>query len=409
MKLTSKLMALVLGASLTLGCAFGMTACGDDNNEAEIQDSQIEAVYKAYAASAGEDALSYDEWYEELLASAKGPKGDTGAQGPQGPQGPQGEKGEKGDKGDDGEDGAIGPQGPQGQQGIQGPQGEQGETGEKGDKGNGWLVGEAEPTEEDGTDGDLWLNYKTWDVYYKAGGKWTLLGNIKGADAVAEESYFAEYTLEPNATETLPVSELAEGDYLITAVTDTTPAANVLKIAKTYNGNTTADFYSPVSETFKYVLSLRDTTPFDEATHSFTIQNVSSETVSVKLKLENYVAPVIELGQEYEVHIEGPLGTAKTVMRKFQLGFTWDTTAQYKITVSNIVSTGMQLWFTSSSANNAMFTGSPLTRRDRVGTDNSTWTRTFTYATEITDISIWSTQITSDIVSFKIEKVEAAE
>ena len=187
---------------------------------------------------------------------------------------------------------------------------------------------------------------------------------------------------------------------MITAVTDTPVAQNVLKIASTYGKKYTADMYSPISNTFSYVLSVRDDTPFTTDT-TISIQNASSEAVSVKLKLEKYVAPIIELGQEYEIHIAPNATTFE--WRTYQLGFTWDTTAQYKITVGNIVTTGMQLRITSD---NKTITNA-LTQRDKNGSDKSTWIRTFSYTTEIAKINISSSQGVLDTISFKIEKVEA--
>lgn len=74
----------------------------------------------------------------------------------------------------------IGPQGPQGEIGPTGPRGATGATGPKGADGATWLSGTAAPTTQ-GKDSDNYINTSTWDVYKKASGAWTKVGNIKGA------------------------------------------------------------------------------------------------------------------------------------------------------------------------------------------------------------------------------------
>lgn len=146
-----------------------------------------------------------------------------------GPQGEEGEKGDKGDKGSDGEsaqvsiseDGywvinnlktetkAVGTDGntPYIQDGTwwigdrntqiiaQGENGKSayelsGYTGTieewieslKGKDGASFLLGNIVPTADDGKDGDVYLNVTDYNLYSKADGGWTLVGNIKGAD-----------------------------------------------------------------------------------------------------------------------------------------------------------------------------------------------------------------------------------
>ena len=99
-KLKSKLLALMLSATMVVGSVVGMSACDNGStNETDKPnvDAQIYAVYTAYQENGG--TLSYDEWYADLLASAKGEKGDKGDKGDTGPQGPQGPQGDKGDTG----------------------------------------------------------------------------------------------------------------------------------------------------------------------------------------------------------------------------------------------------------------------------------------------------------------------
>ena len=77
----------------------------------------------------------------------------------------------------------IGPQGPQGETGPTGPKGATGAagaTGAKGADGATWLSGAAAPTTQ-GKDGDYFINTVTWDVYKKASGAYSKIGNIKGA------------------------------------------------------------------------------------------------------------------------------------------------------------------------------------------------------------------------------------
>ena len=101
MKKSKIFAALALSACMALG-ATGLIACSPNNGGTngngdsgytQETDDPIMKVYKAYVTSAqanGEEPMSYEEWYADLLANAKGDKGDKG------------EKGEKGDKGDTG-------------------------------------------------------------------------------------------------------------------------------------------------------------------------------------------------------------------------------------------------------------------------------------------------------------------
>lgn len=54
--------------------------------------------------------------------------------------------------------------------------------GETGENGNGWLVGEGPPDNSLGSDGDLYLETLTADVYIKENSEWGFLINISGKD-----------------------------------------------------------------------------------------------------------------------------------------------------------------------------------------------------------------------------------
>ena len=58
--------------------------------------------------------------------------------------------------------------------------GEQGDKGDTGSAGATWLNGTVDPTEDQGKDGDFYLNTSSWDLFAKIKGCWTRQGNIKG-------------------------------------------------------------------------------------------------------------------------------------------------------------------------------------------------------------------------------------
>lgn len=135
--------ALLAGAFLSVG-AVGFTACGDLFGGAfNDGSSKIYEVYEAYAESAGNNALSYDEWYAELLKMAKGDKGDDGAPGV------------------DGEDG---------------------KDGKDGLDGNKIYHGKGAPASLKGGEGDMYVDTVSWHVYFYEKGAWVDCGSIKGAD-----------------------------------------------------------------------------------------------------------------------------------------------------------------------------------------------------------------------------------
>lgn len=68
---------------------------------------------------------------------------------------------------------------------IRGPAGQDGDDGadgQDGDDGNGWSFAAGAPAANVGSDGDLYLDTATFDVYGKVSGSWVLIGNIRGAD-----------------------------------------------------------------------------------------------------------------------------------------------------------------------------------------------------------------------------------
>lgn len=101
-----------------------------------------------------------------------GPKGEKGDQGIPGQTGPQGPAGQDGTDGQDGKDGVDGQDGKDGTDGLPGTDGAT------------WLTGEQDPNNEDGKNGDLYLNTITFDIFLKSNGIWSKIGNIKGKDGI---------------------------------------------------------------------------------------------------------------------------------------------------------------------------------------------------------------------------------
>lgn len=197
----SKLVALVAGASLLLG-TFGLTACAPENDDktGNRVPEDIYAIYTAYAETAGEDAMTYDEWYAHLLETAKGDKGDDGKSAydiwkENGHSGTEAEFLEwlKGGKGDDGksaydiwkeQDGNAEKTEAEFVEWLKGDKGDDGDVGPKGEAGTKWFTGEDdEPSANLGAEGDFYLNTKTFDLWSKnKDSGWIKLGCIKGAD-----------------------------------------------------------------------------------------------------------------------------------------------------------------------------------------------------------------------------------
>lgn len=96
-------------------------------------------------------------------------------------KGPQGDKGDKGDTGAQGPKGEKGDTGAQGSQGEKGDKGTNGANGTNGADGASRLTGSGAPAASLGKDGDVYIATDTYDLYTKANGAWSKIGNIKGA------------------------------------------------------------------------------------------------------------------------------------------------------------------------------------------------------------------------------------
>ena len=97
-------------------------------------------------------------------------------------KGADGKDGEKGADGAQGDTGAQGPRGEKGEPGADGADGEDGQDGKDGKDGTTWYMGEDTPPEEEGVDGDFYLDTRTFDVYRKNSDGWESVGSLKGAD-----------------------------------------------------------------------------------------------------------------------------------------------------------------------------------------------------------------------------------
>jgi hypothetical protein len=86
---------------------------------------------------------------------------------------------------------------------IKGATGQAGATGKAGADGATWLFGTAAPTGQ-GKDGDFYLNTSTFDVYHKASGSWSKTGNIKGATGTRGSQWLSGTSITgTNATGTV--------------------------------------------------------------------------------------------------------------------------------------------------------------------------------------------------------------
>jgi hypothetical protein len=77
--------------------------------------------------------------------------------------------------------GTPGPEGPTGPTGPTGPAGANGSNGAAGAAGATWVSAASEPDSSVGANGDFAIDMSTANVYQKAGGAWSLAGNIQGA------------------------------------------------------------------------------------------------------------------------------------------------------------------------------------------------------------------------------------
>ena len=183
------------------------------------------------------------EWLESLKGeSVKGDKGDDAVT----PEIKIGENGNwyingvdtgikaHGDKGENGTNGTNGTTGKSAyeiavENGFNGTEAEwleslkgaNGINGTNGVDGNTWLVGTTVPNATEGNDGDLYLDYSTWDVYHKESGAWVLLGNIKGADGEnggtqgGEQTEGFKLSVAAESTANMPIENISAGIHII--------------------------------------------------------------------------------------------------------------------------------------------------------------------------------------------------
>ncbi len=255
-------------AVLTAACMavplFALAACGGDKeqNKANV-DSDIWAVYTAYAEAAGDDALSYDEWYAQLLATAKGAPGDDGKSAYEIWQ-------------------------------EHHPEEETTEAewleslkGENGAKGNGWYYGSGAPEVETGSVGDLYLDYATWDVYAKQasgeGAEWNYLGNLAGKAQ--------RHTIAASGTYEIPI-DLEAGVYELTVELDEGDVSVDGLSAKVGDG---AEYwlYNSLDDNYWGALLV------EEGDTTVTITNHTSGNIVAGFKLKEYKAPTLKAGKEF--------------------------------------------------------------------------------------------------------------
>ena len=226
-KFKKSFVALALCACIAVGMT-GFSACFDEEKKApEGEKNQITEVYELYKSdmeAAGQTALSYDDWYANLLETARGENGKDGANGAVGKsaydvwldEGNEGAeedylnslKGANGDVGksaydvwlDEGNTGneqdflnsLKGAKGDSGDNGTNGANGSKGATGDAGQRGTKITYGAYDPyndDDDDCIDGDLYIQTETWHLYrYDSSqvvNKWVDCGCIKGEDGKA--------------------------------------------------------------------------------------------------------------------------------------------------------------------------------------------------------------------------------
>ena len=307
----SKLVALVAGASLLLG-TFGLTACVPENDDktGNKVPEDIYAIYTAYAETAGEDAMTYDEWYAHLLETAKGDKGDDGKSAYDIWKEQDGNAGKteaeflewlKGGKGDDGksaydiwkeQDGNAGKTEAEFLEWLKGDVGPKGEAGTK------WFTGEDdEPSADLGAEGDFYLNTKTFDLWTKnKDSGWTKIGCIKGADAGSEESpqYKVVKDFGPMTINTeevpLDLNEVNNGTYFLVVESDSMAVVNNLMC--NLDSKRDYDMYCPLSQSYKSVVLKGDDS---------TLKLKATQSVTGNVKLVEYSAPTIKADETYEI------------------------------------------------------------------------------------------------------------
>lgn len=160
------------------------------------------------------------------IGNIKGKDGIDGVDGTDGKDGKDGTNGVNGQDGKDGKDGTNGVNGQDGKNGADGLPGTDGAT---------WLTGENNPSNDEGKNGDLYLNTTNFDIFTKIDGEWNMIGNIKGnpgenghdADTYgkvytvtfdAGEGHLIEYeeTIEVNYGETIDLPLAERSEYVFT-------------------------------------------------------------------------------------------------------------------------------------------------------------------------------------------------
>lgn len=264
MKRHQKWLAVLTAACMAVPL-FALAACGGDKeqNKANV-DSDIWAVYTAYAEAAGDDALSYDEWYAQLLATAKG------------------------DPGDDGKSAYEIWQEHHPEEETTEAEWLESLKGENGAKGNGWYYGSGAPEAETGSVGDLYLDYATWDVYAKQaageGAEWNYLGNLTGKAQ--------RHTIAASGTYEIPIDYEA-GVYELTVELDKGEVSAEGLVAKVGDNGMDYYLYNPKDKNYWGALIVK------EGDTKVTITNNTSGEIVAGFKLAEYAAPTIELDTQY--------------------------------------------------------------------------------------------------------------
>lgn len=317
MKLAKRFVALLMGATLAAGSAFGLAACGESGTTGDAGDPDIRAVYDLYVENCAANNTT-PKTYEQWLASIKGAKGDPGDDGITPHIDPETGNWFIGDT-DTGVKAA----------------GTKGTNGTNGKDGNGWLYGETAPADTLGKDGDLYLNYTDWKVYTKEDGHWTERGCIKGADGGNQGGdtggnqggntggnqggqpdlgdavkTWANQTIAAKGEQELDCAGVTPGLYWLVAENVTgVDAANYGVLSLEVNTPTEGskygngmkyefDLYSPTAQGFKGLLLV------DSQIASISqpkIKSASSSSVSATWKLVPYKALEVHAGEQIEV------------------------------------------------------------------------------------------------------------
>lgn len=419
MKLSRKIIALCLGATLALGSTFGLAACNGNNDDTgSAGDPNIRLVYNMYVencAAKGEEALTYEDW----LASIKGEDGEDGKDGVTPHIGANGNWyiGEEDTKikaeGADGKNGTtphidtesghwfVG----ETDTGIPatGAKGDPGDDGDDGKDGSSFLHGKGKPDAALGSEGDLYLDLETYDLYEKTAEGWSTdpVGNIKGAkgdkgdkgdsaagsetvEPMPSGTVVKEYkgvTIEGSGTYSLDLTDVAQGCYWLVAKTETTATEDVLSVDSTIKYKpgrstlTTYAYYDLYSKKYKGFRGIAVVTPLSGS--GVVVSNHSEENISADLQLIQYEAETLKAGQEIEIPCLSYQGSAASV-RTVPLGLD-----------SSLVGKSVKITFTDY----------PLTTNDDCpkiyyeGGDVTAWTELTDFTDKYTD-GVWSTTVT---------------